>query len=116
MRVSIDECVPQQIRRRLPGHDAWTVLKMGWSGKKNGALIKLMVAGGFVVLLTVDQSLPYQQNLITAGIAVIVMISSGNREADLVPLMPQVLVVLDTIQPGDVVEVDASGQRPANLP
>lgn len=86
---------------------------MGWSGKKNGALIKLMVAGGFVVLLTVDQSLPYQQNLI---IAVIVMISSGNREADLVPLMSQVLVVLDTIQPGDVVEVDASGQRPANLP
>jgi hypothetical protein len=80
---------------------------MSWSGKKNGELLQLMSAGGFEVLLTVDQNLRHQQNLQAAGVAVVVLVAASNRLADLVPLVPSALVALGSIQPGDVVEVTA---------
>jgi hypothetical protein len=78
---------------------------MGWSGKKNGELLSLMSAAGFNVLPTMDRSVRHQQNLVAAGIAVVVMTAASNRLADLVPLVPSVLAVLRSIRPGDVVEV-----------
>src|ERR1700722_9880928 len=108
MRILLDECAPRRLRRELPGHDVRTVPEMGWSGKKNGELLGLIVTESFQVLLTVDQNLRYQQNLANAGIAVIVMVAASNRASDLIPLMPEVLIALDTIQHGDVVEVAAS--------
>jgi predicted nuclease of predicted toxin-antitoxin system len=50
MRILLDECLPRRLRRELPGHDVRTVPEMGWSGKKNGALLSLMVAQGLEVL------------------------------------------------------------------
>lgn len=88
MRILLDECVPRRLRQELPGHDVHTVPEMGWSGKKNGELLQLMAVQGFEVLLTVDQSIRHQQNLQTAGIAVVVLVAVSNRLGDLVPLMP----------------------------
>jgi hypothetical protein len=107
MRILLDECVPRPLRRELPGHDVRTVREMDWAGKKNGELLGLMAAAGFEVLLTVDQNLRYQQNLAASGVAVVVMVASTNRLADLVPLMPAVEAALSGIQAGDVVEVHA---------
>jgi hypothetical protein len=78
---------------------------MGWSGKKDGALLTLMAADGFEVLLTVDQNIRYQQNLATLGVGVIVLVVASNRLADLVPLMPSALSALGSIRPGDLVEI-----------
>jgi PIN like domain len=107
MRVLIDECVPRRIRGHLPGHDVHTVPEMGWSGKKDGELLGLMAGQGFEVLVTVDQGVKHQQNLRAAGVAVVVLVATSNRLADLVPLMPSALASLGSIQPGDVVEVTA---------
>lgn len=107
MRVLLDECVPKRLRRGLPGHDVRTVTEMGWSGKKNGDLLAAMTAGGFEVLLTVDQNLRHQQNLAAAGVAVVVLIGPSNRIADLLPLMSSTLTALTSIKPGEVVEIDA---------
>jgi hypothetical protein len=105
MRVLLDECVPHRLKRALTGHDVRTVTSMGWAGKKNGALLALMTADGFEVLLTVDKSLRFQQNLRTAGVAVLLLRGPTNKVADLLPLVPATLAVLTTIQPGDVVEI-----------
>jgi PIN domain-containing protein len=105
MRILLDECVPRPLKRELPGHDVHTVPEMGWSGKKNGALLQLMLADNFEVFLTVDQNLRYQQNLRAARIAVIVLVAPTNRIADLLPLMPSVITSLGTVQPGDLVEI-----------
>jgi hypothetical protein len=78
---------------------------MGWAGKKNGELLALMAGTGFEVLLTVDQNLRYQQNLVSAGVAVIVLVAPSTRLADLIPLMPAAQAALATIRPGDVVEI-----------
>lgn len=101
----LDECVPRSLKRELATHDVHTVAEMGWSGKKNGELLTLMVPQGFEVFVTVDQNLSYQQNLRAANIAVIVLIALSNRRADLLPLMPAMHSALTTIQPGDLVEI-----------
>jgi hypothetical protein len=78
---------------------------MGWAGKKNGELLKLMAADGFEVLVTVDQNIRHQQNLAPLGVAAIVLVAPTNRLADLLPLMRSAQSALTSIKPGDVVEI-----------
>ena len=105
MRLLLDECVPRPLKRELRDYEVKTVVEMGWAGKKNGELLKLMMQESFTILLTTDQNLRYQQNLQQAGVAVVVMIAPSNRLPDLVPLIPSVCSALMTIAPGEVVEV-----------
>jgi predicted nuclease of predicted toxin-antitoxin system len=107
MRILLDECAPRPLKRELADYEIRTVVEMGWSGKKNGELLKLMSQEGFTILLTTDQNLRYQQNLEQAGVAVVVL-STENRLPDLVPLIPDVLSALSTIAPGQVIEVGGS--------
>jgi hypothetical protein len=107
MRVLLDECVDRRLARHLSGHAVRTVPQEGWAGKKNGELLALMAGAGFPVLVTVDQGIRYQQNLQASGVAVVVMLAASNQLADLIPLVPDVLAALATIQPRDVVEVRA---------
>src|SRR5574337_968500 len=77
---------------------------MGWSGTRNGALLSL-AAGAFDVLLTVDQSIPHQQNFQGLDLALVIVRAPSSDINDLRPKMPDVLRVLDTIRPGQVVHV-----------
>ena len=105
MRVLLDECVPPRLRGDLSGHEFRTVSEMRWRGKRNGELLRLMLAEGFDVLLTTDRNIPHQQNIRKAGVAVLLLVGKGNRRLDLIPLVPAALSALDAIQPGEVVEI-----------
>jgi len=48
MRLLLDECVPRPLKRDLIGHDVWHVVEMGWSSKRNGELLRLMITDHFV--------------------------------------------------------------------
>ena len=63
MKVLLDENLPHRLRHRLGSHEVSTVSYMGWAGLKNGELLKAAEAAGFEVLVTGDQTLPYEQNL-----------------------------------------------------
>jgi hypothetical protein len=108
MRILLDECAPRPLKRELADYEIRTVVEMGWSGKKNGELLRLMSQEGFTILLTTDQNLRYQQNLQQAGVAVIVLVASSNRLPDLLPLITDTRKVLNTITPGEVIEVGGS--------
>ena len=90
----------------MPSHYIMTVQERGWSGKKNGELLRLL-QGEFDVFLTGDQNLTYQQNLSNTTIAIVVLVAPNNRIESLKPLMPKVQELLKTIQPGEVVQVAA---------
>ena len=107
MRVLLDECVPKRLGRSLVGHAVRTVPREGWSGKQNGELLALMAAAEFEVLLTVDQGIPHQRNLQAARVAIVVMVGASNQLVDLLPLVPDLLATLGTVQAGDAVEVRA---------
>jgi hypothetical protein len=108
MRILLDECAPRPLKRELADYEIRTVVEMGWSGKKNGELLRLMSQEGFTILLTTDQNLRYQQNLHQAGVAVIVLVASSNKLSDLLPLIPGARRILDAIAPGEVIEIGGS--------
>lgn len=105
MLLLLDECVPRPLKRDLVGHDVRHVVEMGWSSKRNGELLQLMVAAHFQALLTVDQNLEFQQNLRASGIGVVVVLAKTNRVNELKPLGPQILEALDCITAGELIRV-----------
>jgi predicted nuclease of predicted toxin-antitoxin system len=106
MRLLLDESLPRRLSLAFEGHDVATVPEMGWSGKENGELLTL-ARSGFDVFVTADQNLRYQQRLTEADIPVVVMAASTTRVADLIPLMPRVLLALARIRSGEVVTIEA---------
>ena len=104
MRVLLDERVPRKIRSERPSHDVQTVAEMGWGVTKNGALLR-RAASEFAVLLTVDQGIPYQQNIEGLSLALVIIKTPSSDINDLRPKMSEVLRVLETVQPGQVVQV-----------
>jgi len=62
---------------------------------------------GFEVLLTVDKGIKHQQNIKAVGVAVILMRAKRSGVKQLRPLIPAVIAALQTIQPGEIVEIVA---------
>jgi hypothetical protein len=108
MRLLLDECVPRPLLRDLTGHDAHHVVDMGWSSKRNGELLRLMLAEYFEALFTVDRNLPFQQNVRASGVAVVVVVARTNRVKELRLLMPKVLDALGVVQAGQVITVSGN--------
>ena len=91
LRVLLDECVDEQLRHHLPGHECQTARYAGFAGLENGDLLKRAEAAKFDVLLTVDRGFEYQQNLVDRQIAVIVFCGKSVLFEDLLPLMTRCL-------------------------
>ncbi|MDX2137698.1 MAG: hypothetical protein SF123_06350 [Chloroflexota bacterium] len=105
MKILLDECVPKKFRHELKGHRVFTVPQMGWASKKNGELLRLMTDEGFEAFITVDQNISYQQNPAALTVPVIVIVAENNKNEALKPLAPQVLEKLETLKPGQLIEV-----------
>jgi predicted nuclease of predicted toxin-antitoxin system len=105
MKVLLDECLDWRLRRDLPGHEVKTVQEMGWDGIKNGRLLALAQAE-FQVFITGDRNLSFQQNLSGFSIAVLVLKAGSIRLVHTRPLMPKVLALLPSVQPGQIIVVD----------
>jgi hypothetical protein len=71
---------------------------MGWSGVKNGKLLAL-AADEFDAFVTVDKNLPYQQNLTTLPVAVVVLDAVSNELPALLPLLPSLEQALLELKP-----------------
>ena len=110
MRILLDENLPRKLVGHLLNHACRTVVECGWSGKKNGELLGL-ADPEFDVLLTLDKNLPYQQNLDTKRIAVLIVRAPSNRIQDLLRVIPDCLAALESIQPRQVVRVGSSPPR-----
>ena len=98
MRLLLDESIPVKFRRSLPNHDVRTVVEMGWSGVKNGKLLAL-AADSFDAFVTVDKNLPFQQNLTTLPIAVVVLDAVSNELPALLHLLSALEQTLLSLKP-----------------
>jgi hypothetical protein len=107
MKLLLDECVVHDLKRDLVGHEVSTVVEAGFGGLENGELLRA-ASGNFDVLITVDRNLPFQQNIGSLQIAVLILMAQGITYADLKPLVPEVLASLRTIQPGELLRVEKS--------
>lgn len=107
MRLLLDECVTEDLKKDLTGHDVATVVEAGFKGMTNGELLRA-ASGNYDVLITVDRSLPFQQNIRSFKIAVVVLIARGITYDEIRPLIPQALRTFESIRPGEVIQIEAS--------
>lgn len=75
------------------------------AGLKNGNLLDAAEARGFDVLITVDQSIPDQQNLTRRKIAVVILCGPTNRLRDLEGFAPAAIGAIAVIGADDVVRI-----------
>ncbi len=106
MRVFVDECIDWRLARDIVGHDVKTARQMGWMTIQNGALLTL-ASQHFDVFVTLDRNLSFQQNLDSFSIAVVVLRPKTSRLTDLKPLIPNLLVAIESAQPGAAKFIDA---------
>jgi len=109
MKLLLDESLPRQLKKEFSEYEVMTVPERGWQSKKNGRLLTL-ASGEFDVFLTRDRRMKDQQNLKSFNIAIMVLIAYTNDIEDLVPLVPQIKEILQTIQPKDYVEVSIESE------
>ena len=93
MRVLLDECVDRRLAPLIVGHTVSTVTGEGWSGMKNGELLR-RAGTVFDVLVTVDKGIPAQVRRNRSPLPLVVLRATSNRLADLAPLIPQLLLML----------------------
>lgn len=86
-------------------YEARTVQQQGWAGLKNGDFPKQAKIAGFEVFLTADQNLEHQQNLVTSGLFVIILVAVSNALEDLLPVVPAALAAMAEPKAGLVVRV-----------
>ena len=101
MKLLLDENLPKRLKADFTEHEIYTVADKGWTSKKNGELLKLMLDEGFDALLTFDKNLQYQQNFQKYQLPVIVLNASDNAYITLQALVPKIKIVLKAgLRPG----------------
>jgi hypothetical protein len=101
VRVLLDEQLPVDLARALPGHRVDTVVGRGWAGIRNGELLRRM-RGEYEVLVTMDRSLAFQQNIAMLPFAIVLVRAASNRLTHLVALAPPMLEGIAAARPGQL--------------
>ncbi len=107
MRVLLDENIPHGLRGLLAEHEVFTVAYLNWAGMKNGQLLTAAEEAGFDVLITSDQSIPYQQNMAARKLAML-MLSTADWNL-LKAAGPKIVDALPSAGPGSFTRVDCGG-------
>ena len=92
------------MKTHLREHEVKTVPEAGWAGKKNGELLRL-ARGSVDVFVTIDSNLVYQQTVGALSFGVVVLVARSNRLGDLLPLVPDLLTAVISVEPGQVLRV-----------
>lgn len=106
MRILLDENFPVDFAKLLAGHEIITVHSLGWSGIKNGELLR-RAKSVCDVFVTLDRNLEFQQNIKVLSFGVVVVCARSNRIADLLPHIGTILEVASRVAPGHVEKAGA---------
>jgi predicted nuclease of predicted toxin-antitoxin system len=105
MRVLLDENVDRRLKPFFDeAFEVLTVRERGCASLTNGVLLTAAQVE-FDAFVTMDQNIPYQQNVSALQLGLVIIRAFSNRRTAVEPLMPEVNRALTTIQPGQVVYV-----------
>ena len=103
----LDENMDRKLKRSFdPSFEVTTVRERGWSGKKNGELLRAAELE-FDVLVTLDQSMQHQQHLTKYALAVVLILTRSSRRADIEPAIDKVNRAVYEARPGVLTTVAA---------
>ncbi len=105
MNVILDECLPRRLIRDLAvSHQVTTVPRQGWGGRSDRELLRL-IPEEFDVWITMDANLRHQHNLEKIQMGVIILRAQNNRYETVKEFVPNILMALDSITSGQIVEL-----------
>lgn len=98
MKLLLDEQMPRKIARYFQGNVTVDhVQLLGWSGIKNGELLKLAASEGYCALISADKNMSYQQNENQLPLSVVVLEVLRLRIEYLAPLLPEAMEKLSEV-------------------
>jgi hypothetical protein len=107
VRILLDENVDRLLKSHFHSDfEVVTVPEHGWAGLSDGEVLR-RADEQFDVLVTMDQNLPYQQNLPAYEVAVVVLKAPSNAFPDVVELMPRVNEQVRDVKEGEATVVAA---------
>jgi hypothetical protein len=106
VKILFDTNTPAPLARFLLGHEVARTGDLGWQSLENGILLSAAEKGGFDVLVTCDQNIPLQQNLVNRKIAVVIL--STNHWPTMRPFAARIATKIDFAQSGQVLWVDVT--------
>ncbi|MGA2772173.1 MAG: hypothetical protein ABSG26_15265 [Bryobacteraceae bacterium] len=101
MRILLDECVNPRLRLAFAGDEVRSVPQMGWRALTNGALMKA-AAYRFDVLVTLDQSLRFQNPTGKHPFGIVVLLTQFNHAAAYRPQFAEIRDLVRQTKPGQV--------------
>jgi predicted nuclease of predicted toxin-antitoxin system len=105
MRVLLDENVDRRLGTFFDSElEVTTVTGHGWSGMKNGDLLRA-AEREFDVLVTMDRKMQHQQKLAAYRLGVVLIKTPSLRRQVIEPVMPQVNAAVKRVQPGELVVI-----------
>ena len=106
MRILLDECIDQRLRRDIQGHYVDHVRHLGWASLDDGALLRRAAGAAFDAFVTVDRGFAFQQDLTAIPIAIMILRVKRNTRASLQALLPALLDKLTVAAKGAVTWVE----------
>ena len=103
MNILFDQGTPVPLRTYLHDYEVETAYERGWSTLKNGELLKEAEANGFEILVTTDQNLKYQQQVIGRTIAIVVLLSTSWPKIK--KCIPEIQAAISIVTPGEYQEI-----------
>ncbi len=88
------------MKNLLTDYDVVTVTDAGFSGLKNGKLLKLASELGFNILLTIDKNIDYQQSIEKFSIALVILEVQRSHINYIKPLLPIFNARANSFKPG----------------
>jgi hypothetical protein len=104
MLILFDHSTPGPLAAYLTGHRVTKAKDRGWDRLTNGDLLAEAERAGFEILLTADNSIRYQQNLLGRRIALVVLTTPQWPRVQL--HIGKILAAVDAATPGSYVEVE----------
>lgn len=104
MKILLDENIPVKLAGYFSQDlQVSTVRNEGWSGKKNGELLGLMILHDFDVLITMEKNIGKQQNIKRLDLLVIIPDAINNKINSLKPYVSRIEAIIKKPQPKNVI-------------
>ncbi len=104
MRILLDHNTPAPLRYWLAGHQVETAYERGWAELTNGELLRAAEEAGFDAMITTDQNIRYQQNLVERKLTIVVI--NTNNWTQIRRFKSTILSTISQISAGRFLEVE----------
>jgi hypothetical protein len=109
LKILFDQCLADDLKKSLPGHEVVFSRQLNWAELSNGQLIDAAEAAGFDVMITSDKNLKYQQNLSNRRISIIVL--SNNYWPEVQRHLAEIVTAVEAAKPNSFQEIPMLTRR-----